>query len=82
MNGNSLQGAGGIGKAVAEWMIEGVPTQELLPFEVQRFIDLHNNRQYLQQRVVEVVGRLVVVLARICVHYLNVEVMLKPAVKV
>lgn len=57
MNGNSLQGAGGIGKAVAEWMIEGVPTQELLPFEVQRFIDLHNNRQYLQQRVVEIVGR-------------------------
>lgn len=65
MNGNSLQGAGGIGKAVAEWMIEGVPTQELLPFEVQRFTDLHNNRQYLQQRVVEVVGRLVMTISYI-----------------
>lgn len=57
MNGNSLQGAGGIGKAVADWIVEGDPTQELLPFEVNRFVDLHNNRQYLQQRVVEIVGR-------------------------
>ena len=30
MNGNSLEGAGGIGKAVAEWLIEGSPTQELV----------------------------------------------------
>lgn len=57
MNGNSLQGAGGIGKAVADWIVNGEPTQELLPFDVQRFLDLHNNRNYLQQRVTEVVGR-------------------------
>ncbi|XP_075216546.1 pyruvate dehydrogenase phosphatase regulatory subunit, mitochondrial-like isoform X2 [Lycorma delicatula] len=57
MNGNSLQGAGGIGKAVADWVVNGEPTQELLPFDVQRFLDLHNNRNYLQQRVTEVVGR-------------------------
>lgn len=57
MNGNSLQGAGGIGKAVAEWIIEGVPMTELIPFSVQRFLDLHNNRQYLLQRIREVVGR-------------------------
>lgn len=30
MNGNSLQCAGGIGKAVAEWLIEGSPTQALV----------------------------------------------------
>ncbi|XP_067001335.2 pyruvate dehydrogenase phosphatase regulatory subunit, mitochondrial [Anabrus simplex] len=57
MNGNSLQGAGGIGRAVAEWLIHGEPTTELLSFSVQRFLDLHNNRQYLQQRVKEIVGR-------------------------
>ncbi|KAI5698404.1 hypothetical protein M8J75_006302 [Diaphorina citri] len=57
MNGNSLQGAGGIGRAVAEWMTHGEATQELLSFDVQRFLDLHNNRQYLQQRIREVVGR-------------------------
>ncbi|CAH0562194.1 unnamed protein product [Brassicogethes aeneus] len=57
MNGNSLQGAGGIGKAVADWIIEGEPKQDLLPFNVQRFLDIHNSRPYLQQRVKEVVGR-------------------------
>lgn len=56
-NGNSIQGAGGIGKAVAEWIIEGRPTQELFPFSIQRFLELHNNRQFLEQRVKEVVGR-------------------------
>ena len=57
MNGNSIQGAGGVGKAVAEWIVQGAPTQELFPFNIQRFLDLHNNRQYLEQRVKEVVGR-------------------------
>jgi pyruvate dehydrogenase phosphatase regulatory subunit len=57
MNGNSLQGAGGIGKAVTEWIIEGEPTTELLPFDVRRFLDLHNNCKYLRERVREVVGR-------------------------
>lgn len=55
-NGDSIQGAGGIGKAVAEWMIEGRPTQELFPFSIQRFLELHNNRRFLEQRVKEVVG--------------------------
>jgi len=57
MNGNPLQGAGGIGKAMAEWIIEGRPTQEHLAFDVQRFLDLHNNRMYLQERTKEIVGR-------------------------
>ncbi|XP_065165300.1 pyruvate dehydrogenase phosphatase regulatory subunit, mitochondrial-like [Atheta coriaria] len=57
MNGNSLQGAGGIGKAVAEWIIEGRPTQDLLPFNIQRFLDIHGGRHYLQQRIKEIVGR-------------------------
>ncbi|XP_029676057.1 pyruvate dehydrogenase phosphatase regulatory subunit, mitochondrial-like [Formica exsecta] len=57
MNGNSLQGAGGIGKEIAESIINGESTQEVLSFNVQRFLDLHNNKQYLQQRMKEVVGR-------------------------
>lgn len=57
MSGNPLQGAGGIGRALAEWIIAGEPSQDLLAFDVQRFLDLHNNRQFLQQRVKEVVGR-------------------------
>lgn len=57
MNGNPLQGCGGIGKAVAEWIVSGTPTIEILPFNIQRFLHLHNNRQYLQERIKEVVGR-------------------------
>ncbi|ENN74249.1 hypothetical protein D910_03538 [Dendroctonus ponderosae] len=57
MNGNSLQGAGGIGKAISEWIIEGEPRQDLLPFILQRFLNVHNSRHYLKQRIKEVVGR-------------------------
>ncbi|CAG9759384.1 unnamed protein product [Ceutorhynchus assimilis] len=57
MNGNSLQGAGGIGKAVSEWIIEGEPRQDLLPFILQRFLNVHNSRHYLRERIKEVVGR-------------------------
>ncbi|XP_076174249.1 pyruvate dehydrogenase phosphatase regulatory subunit, mitochondrial-like [Ptiloglossa arizonensis] len=57
MNGNSLQGAGGIGKEVAACLINGESTQELLPFSVQRFLDLHSSKRYLQQRTKEIVGR-------------------------
>lgn len=56
-NGNSIQGAGGIGKAVAEWIVAGQPTQELFAFSIQRFLELHNNRNYLSQRVKEIVSK-------------------------
>lgn len=56
-NGNSIQGAGGIGKFVAEWIIEGRCTHELFSFSIQRFLEVHNNRNYLAQRVKEVVGK-------------------------
>ncbi|XP_068247209.1 pyruvate dehydrogenase phosphatase regulatory subunit, mitochondrial-like isoform X2 [Palaemon carinicauda] len=57
MNGNSLQGAGGAAQAIAEWIMYGSPAKEMLAFDVRRFIDLHNNRRYLKERVREVVGR-------------------------
>lgn len=56
-NGNSIQGAGGVGKFLAEWIIEGRPTHELFSFSIQRFLELHNNRNYLSQRVKEIVGK-------------------------
>ncbi|KAG8225026.1 hypothetical protein J437_LFUL000003 [Ladona fulva] len=58
LNGNALQGAGGVGRAIAGWIISGEPPRgDLLPFDVRRFLDLHNNSHYLQQRTREVVGR-------------------------
>lgn len=56
-NGNSIQGAGGLGQAVAEWIIEGRPTQDTDAFSIQRFLELHSNRRFLSQRVKEVIGR-------------------------
>lgn len=56
-NGNSIQGAGGVGKFVAEWIIEGRPTEELFSFSIQRFLELHNNRNYLSQRIKEIIGK-------------------------
>ena len=73
MNGNSLQGAGGVGKAVADWIVKGYPPGDMLNFEVQRFTALHNNSRsiftvsmmnehityirFLLERSKEVVGR-------------------------
>lgn len=57
MNGNSVLGAGGIGKALAEWIIEGEPTSHLLPFDIKRFMELHNNKKFLRARIKEIVGR-------------------------
>ena len=57
MNGNSLQGAGGVGKAVADWIVGGSPPGDMLQFEVQRFTSLHNNNRFLLERSQEVVGR-------------------------
>jgi len=57
MNGNSLQGAGGVGKAVADWIVKGYSPAGMLQFEVQRFTALHNNSRFLLERSKEVVGR-------------------------
>ena len=57
MNGNSLQGAGGVGKSVADWIVDGVAPKQMLRFEVQRFTSLHNNSRFLNERSREVVGR-------------------------
>lgn len=56
-NGNPVQAAGGLGRALASWIISGEPEAYLLPFDVRRFIDVHNNRKYLRERVQETVGR-------------------------
>merc|ERR1719309_1324338 len=57
MNGNSLQGAGGVGKAVADWIVKGYPPGDMLQFEVQRFTSLHSNNRFLSERAKEVVGK-------------------------
>ena len=61
MNGNGVQSGGGMGRVVAEWMVLGggnTSAQDIMAaFDVKRFIDIHNNRRYLEERTREVVGR-------------------------
>jgi len=57
MNGNSLRGAGGVGKALADWIVKGYPPADMLQFEVQRFTSLHNNTRFLRERAKEIVGK-------------------------
>ena len=52
MNGNSLQGAAGVGKAVADWVIKGYPPGDMLHFEVQRFAAQHNNAKFLSEKTI------------------------------
>lgn len=56
MNVNSVQPAGGLGKELADWITTGEPKAYLLPFDIRRFIDLHNNLKFLRERVQEAVG--------------------------
>lgn len=51
------QGAGGVGKVVADWIASGHPPGSMLDFEVSRFTDMHNTATFLLRRTHEVVGR-------------------------
>ena len=57
MNSSGITAAGGIGKYLAEWITDGSPSRDLWPFDVKRFVDLHNNKKFLQERVKETLGK-------------------------
>jgi hypothetical protein len=48
--------AGGVGKYLAEWITAGESSVNLWAFDVQRFVNLHNNRKFLRERVAETFG--------------------------
>ena len=55
-NSVGIASAGGAGKYLAEWMLEGQPSIDLWSVDVRRFGPWANNRAYLRSRVVEVLG--------------------------
>jgi len=55
-NSVGIASAGGAGKYLAEWMLEGQPSLDLWSVDVRRFGPWANNRAYLRARVVEVLG--------------------------
>ena len=56
MNSTGIGAAGGVGKAVAEWIVEGEPTMDLWPVDICRFGAYQNNKRYLRDRVKESLG--------------------------
>ena len=57
-NSIGIQSAGGAGKALAEWIVEGHPTMDLADVDVRRMMPFQNNLSYLRERVSESLGLL------------------------
>ncbi|HET7802074.1 MAG TPA: FAD-dependent oxidoreductase, partial [Humibacillus xanthopallidus] len=55
-NSVGIASAGGAGKALAEWVVEGGPTMDLISADIRRFSTLAGNESWLRDRVVEVLG--------------------------
>ncbi|MBC7630232.1 FAD-dependent oxidoreductase [Aeromicrobium sp.] len=55
-NSVGIASAGGAGRALAEWILEGEPTIDLLAVDIRRFAPFQNDVSYLRERVTEVLG--------------------------
>ncbi|EWT00751.1 FAD-dependent oxidoreductase [Intrasporangium oryzae NRRL B-24470] len=55
-NSVGIASAGGAGRALAEWIVEGGPTMDLIGADIRRFSPLSGNQAWLRDRVVEVLG--------------------------
>ena len=58
MNSLGIASSAGAGKALAEWMIDGAPSEDLWEVDCRRVFHWQLNRSYLRERVKEVVGLL------------------------
>jgi glycine cleavage system aminomethyltransferase T/glycine/D-amino acid oxidase-like deaminating enzyme len=48
--------AGGVGQVLAHWMVEGLPDVDVTEIDIQRMSPYQNNRKYLRDRTVEMLG--------------------------
>ena len=60
MNSSGIAAAGGVGKYMAEWIIDGQPSIDLWSLDIRRFIDMHKNKKFLKDRVTEVLGECII----------------------
>ena len=58
MNSVGIASAGGAGRAVAEWMDQGYPTEDLWDVDIRRTFPWQRNIRYLHDRITEAVGNL------------------------
>ncbi|NXN20146.1 PDPR phosphatase, partial [Indicator maculatus] len=54
MNSAGISYGGGAGKYLAEWMVNGYPTDNVWPLDLKRFGSLQSSRTFLRHRVMEV----------------------------
>ena len=57
-NSIGIQSAGGAGKVLADWVLDGHPPMDLWDVDVRRCMPFQRNRSYLRERTVETLGLL------------------------
>lgn len=57
-NSIGIQSAGGAGKVLADWIVDGHPPMDLWDVDIRRVMPFQRNRQYLKDRTVEALGLL------------------------
>ena len=55
-NSVGIASAGGAGRALAEWIVEGRPTSDLVAVDIRRFAGFNGNNRWLRDRVGEILG--------------------------
>jgi 4-methylaminobutanoate oxidase (formaldehyde-forming) len=55
-NSVGIASAGGAGRALAEWIVEGEPTMDLVAVDIRRFAPFNGNVPWLHDRVGEILG--------------------------
>jgi glycine cleavage system aminomethyltransferase T/glycine/D-amino acid oxidase-like deaminating enzyme len=55
-NSVGIATAGGAGRALAEWVVNGEPTSDLSGVDIRRFAGFNDNNQWLHDRVGEILG--------------------------
>ncbi len=57
-NSIGVQSAGGVGRVLADWIVDGHPPMDLSDVDVRRMLPFHSNSNYLHDRTVEGLGLL------------------------
>ncbi|MEJ7796370.1 MAG: FAD-dependent oxidoreductase [Nocardioides sp.] len=55
-NSVGIASAGGAGRVLAEWIVQGEPTTDLVAVDIRRFGAFHADNRWLRDRVAEVLG--------------------------
>lgn len=56
MNSVGIAGSAGVGRALAQWISQGYPEEQLWPVDIRRWFPWQRNARYLHDRVKESVG--------------------------